>query len=100
MSAKAPPDYIPRYTQQEVKRRYLYISERCFSLLEGMMARHPTWKLTFDPLVMANVAVSAMDDIWRWKVYHLKDSNKLSDAIKRAAFFTKWILKLKPIYFC
>jgi hypothetical protein len=48
---------------------------------------------------MTNVGISAMDDIWRWKVYHLKDQTKRADAVKRAAFFTKWILKLRPIYF-
>jgi hypothetical protein len=99
MPTKTPPDYVPRYTQKEVKRRYLYLSERCWVLLNGMMQRHTTWKLNFDPLVMANIAVSTMDDIWRWKVYHLRDGTKRSDAIKRAAFFTKWILRLRPIHF-
>jgi hypothetical protein len=99
MPTKAPPDYVRRYTHSEVKRRYLYLTERCFTFLKGMMARHPSWNLNFDALIMANVAVSAMDDVWRWKVYHLRDSTKRSDAIKRAAFFTKWILKLKPIHF-
>lgn len=63
------------------------------------MARHPGWKLSFDLLVMKNVAVSAMDDIWRYKVYHLASPDKRSDAVKRAAYFTKWLIKLRPIYY-
>jgi hypothetical protein len=87
-------DYVPRYS-----RRILYLSERCFNFINGIKSQHPTWNLEFDPLVMTNVGISAMDDIWRWKVYHLADSTKRADAVKRAAFFTKWILKLRPIYF-
>lgn len=94
-----PPDYLPRYTPAEVKRRILYLSERCFNFIQTLKSRHPTWNLDFDPLVMTNVGVSAMDDIWRWKVYHLADKTKRADAVKRSAFFTKWILKLRPIYF-
>jgi hypothetical protein len=55
----------------------------------------------FDPLVMMSVSVSALDDIWRWKLYHLRASGgtALSDAVKRATFFTKWIVKFRPVYF-
>ena len=49
--------------------------------------------------MMVNVAQSAMDDIWRYKAYHLRDPEKLSDSVKRSAFFTKWIVRLRPIYF-
>ncbi len=50
---------------------------------------------------MMSISQSAMDDIWRWKVYHLEnaDDPKRSNAIKRAAFFTKWIVRHRPIYF-
>jgi hypothetical protein len=48
-----------------------------------------------------NVSISAMDDIWRWKVYHLREpqERRFSDAIKRATYFTKWLVKLRPIHF-
>jgi hypothetical protein len=66
-----------------------------------MKARHPLWDLSFDPVIMMSVSASAMDDIWRWKLYHLRASGGtvLSDAVKRATFFTKWIVKFRPIYF-
>lgn len=95
-----PPDYVPRFSHAEIKRRILYLSERCVWFLNGLKTRHTTWSVNFDPVVMTNVGVSAMDDIWRWKAYHLRDAEapKLSDAVKRAAYFTKWIVKLRPIY--
>ena len=48
-----------------------------------------------------------MDDIWRYKVFHLEEGDdpekawqeeSLSDCVKRAAYFTKWIVKHRPIY--
>lgn len=63
-----------------------------------MSSAHPEWRLRFDHLVMLNVAQSVMDDIWRYKSYHLRDPDKRSDAVKRAAYLTKWIIKFRPIY--
>jgi hypothetical protein len=101
MSAAFPSDYIPPFTPDEVKQRFVYLCECCHEYLEFMRSRHPTWELQFDPLVMMNVSFSTMDDIWRWKVYHLRqsESNRLSDSVKRATYFTKWLVKLRPIYF-
>lgn len=97
----APKDYFPKYSHADIKRRVLYLSERCFNFINCLKLRHPSWDIAFDPLIMTNVGVSAMDDIWRWKVYHLRDIEhpKRSDAIKRTAYFTKWLVKLRPIYF-
>ena len=64
-----------------------------------MRSGRQTWRLRFDHLVMLNVAQSTMDDIWRYKSYHLRDPAKRSDGVKRAAFLTKWITRLRPIYF-
>jgi hypothetical protein len=74
--------------------------EECVCFLQDTRRIHPTWNLGIDPVVMRNVAQSAMDDIWRYKVFHLDESPKpaLSDAVKRAAYLTKWLLKLRPIY--
>lgn len=51
-----------------------------------------------DHVVMMNVAQSAMDDIWRYKVFHLENPGKYSYAVKRVAYFSKWLLKLRPIH--
>ena len=93
-----PPDYVPRFSLEEVSRRILYLGERCAVFVQAVNRRYPTWNLNFDPLVLINVAHSAMDDIWRYKVYHLKDKSRRSDAVKRSAYFTKWIIRFRPIY--
>lgn len=92
-------DFVPPYTDEEVHRRFKFLSLECENYLSTVSRVHPTWRLQYDPLVMVNVAYSAMDDIWRYKSYHLRDPEKLSDAVKRSAFFTKWIVRLRPIYF-
>lgn len=94
-----PPDYVPPFTEDDVLRRFQFLSERCLRYMKAMHSSHPRWRLRFDHLVMLNVAHSAMDDIWRYKSYHLRDPDMRSDAVKRAAFLTKWITRLRPIYF-
>ena len=93
-----PPDYVPPFTKDEVLRRFQFLSESCERYLKAMRDSRPTSRLRFDHLVMLNVAQSAMDDIWRYKSYHLRDPSKRSDGVKRAAFLTKWITRLRPIY--
>ena len=40
-----------------------------------------------------------MHDIARYKIYHFSDpARQKLDAVKRAAYFTKWITRLHPIY--
>jgi hypothetical protein len=42
--------------------------------------------------------VSTYDDIERYKKYHLNDPHsERSDAVKRAAYLTKWIARFKPL---
>src|SRR5437764_6620113 len=98
MISSLPPDYIPRYTLAEVNERFIHLMERSAVLLSHVTSRHPGWTLEVDPVVMKNVAQSAMDDIWRYKIYHIADREKFSDSVKRSAYFTKWIVFLRPIY--
>lgn len=92
-------EFIPRFTQDDVLQRFVFLAERCDVYLDAVNSAHPTWRLGFDHLVLLNVAQSALDDIWRYKIYHLRSQNKRSDAVKRAAFFTKWITRFRPLYF-
>jgi hypothetical protein len=91
-------DYVPPFTREEVLRRVTFLSGRCFLFKSRLLARHPTWKLEIDPLILVDVAKSAMDDIWRYKIYHLRHPNKKSNSVKRAAYFSKWVVRLRPIY--
>lgn len=92
-------DFIPRYTKEEVIRRFVYLEELLADYLTYFRRVRPSWDLRCDHLVLLNVAQSAMDDIWRFKAYHLGNRQKRSDAVKRAAYFTKWIVRHRPIYF-
>ena len=87
-----------RFTPDQVFERAFLLYQCCNDFIEERN-RDPASRLKFDPLIIVNVAQSAMDDIWRFKVYHLEDHKKLSDAIKRAAYFAKWIVRLRPVYF-
>jgi hypothetical protein len=93
-----PSDYVPRFSPEDVLARYDFLCESCEHYLSVTKDVRPYWKLDYDSLVMLNVAQSAMDDIWRYKSYHQRDQRKLSDSIKRSAYFTKWITRFRPIY--
>jgi len=44
------------------------------------------------------IIISTYDDITRYKFYHLSNPyEERSDAIKRAAYLTKWITRFKPL---
>ena len=90
---------VPRYTKEEVIRRFIYLANLIEYYLSYFKGVKPNWHFHYDPLVLLNVAQSALDDIWRFKAYHLGSKYKRSDAIKRAAYFTKWIIRFRPIYF-
>lgn len=92
------PDLPDRYTKEDYRRRFLYLCERCETFIDAHNTGNPTWRLNYDPLVMIDVVKSFMDDIWRYKAYHL-EPGKRSDCVKRSAYMTKWITRLRPIYF-
>jgi hypothetical protein len=55
-------------------------------------------KITVDPRLLYLATISAYIDIERYKTYHLEKPYKhRSDAIKRAAYLTKWIARFSPI---
>lgn len=61
-------------------------------------AEYENVNVTVDPLTALSVVVSSYDDIKRYKWYHLEDFElDKSDAVKRAAYFAKWILKFRPL---
>jgi hypothetical protein len=89
---------VTPYGQEDLARRIMQLAGRCMVFLSEMNARYRA-NFEFDPVILIAVVQSAMEDIYRYKVYHLNnDGAKLSDAIKRAAYFTKWIVRFRPIY--
>jgi len=95
----APKSHVPPYNKRQIEARFLALVQECKFYLDALNTLNSKWDLRFDPFVLLSVAKSALDDIWRYKSYHLRDAKTLSDSIKRAAYFTKWIIKSRPIYF-
>ena len=86
------------YTDDEIRERFKFLYDQCAEYLEEQNRAHASYRLDIDPLVMLSVAKSMMDDIWRYKVYHLKTAKSLSDSLKRAAYVTKWLVRHRPIH--
>lgn len=50
------------------------------------------------PKIIHETFMSAYIDIARYKQFHLEDPKvEKSDAVKRAAYFTKWIVRFRPL---
>ncbi len=57
-------------------------------------------ELYVSPRLVYKTVTSAHFDIARYKLFHLKHPTKeKSGAVKRAAYFTKWIVRFRPILF-
>jgi hypothetical protein len=79
------------------------LAERFADLWELAEQYKPGYEQEHGVALRLNVAslyltvVSTYDDIARYKSYHLADPHRdRSDAIKRAAYLTKWIVRFKP----
>jgi hypothetical protein len=91
-------DQIPEFPESKLKENYAVFCAYAEKIAEIARQKYPHMSPTVDLVVALNVVQSAYDDIKRYKMYHLEDFQKnKSDAAKRAAYFTKWILKLRPI---
>lgn len=84
--------------RKQANDRYVGLCDAADNFLSAMGVRYGA-KPEYNPALMYDVCVSAYYDIWRYKFFHQKDPiNDWSNAVKRAAYFTKWIMKLRPIY--
>jgi hypothetical protein len=84
------------------KQRYQDISASCETFIESMRDEYKKvsgiQSIQCDFAILYDVVRSAYDDIWRYKDYHLTNPNKQrSNSIKRAAYLTKWLVRLRPI---
>jgi len=81
-------------------RSYLRFAHRIRDQLD---ADHKHVTFDVNPVIALNVSVATYDDIDRYKAYHLRNARPgggaRSDSVKRAAYFTKWTAKLRPISF-
>jgi len=100
MPSKKTGGFIPNplFSKAVIRSRYRDLFYQCTSFKESWNVSEPI-KHDFDGSILYAITVCAMHDIARYKIYHLQDPalEKL-DAIKRAAFYTKWITRLHPFY--
>lgn len=82
----------------QAEDRYVGLCEAADNFLQTMGEKYGITPKV-NPSVMYDVCVSTYHDIWRYKFFHQDDPlNDWSNAVKRAAYFTKWIMKLRPIF--
>ena len=87
------------FSEAEIKSRYSDFFEIaqnfCVDYNDGL--ENP---VEIDPALLYMVVVGTYDDISRYKAYHLSDpAHQRSNAIKRAAYATKWIMHFDPLIF-
>jgi hypothetical protein len=90
-------DRPPRiFTEEELLARFFNL----YKTAEKFAKRFNTdfgEVLEVDPRLLYISVISAFDDIERYKSYHLeKPFRDRSDAVKRTAYLTKWLVKLSP----
>jgi hypothetical protein len=87
-------------TSKQYRDAYKAYSVYANAICSASNASHANLEFYFDEIILLNVVVATYDDIDRYKSYHLRNSgNSKSDVVKRAAYFTKWTTKLRPIMF-
>jgi hypothetical protein len=89
-----PDDLL--FTSEQIEGRFLDLRDladrfaRAYSEKAGVA-------LELDESCLYLIVISTYDDIARYKFYHLSNPyEERSDAIKRAAYLTKWITRFKP----
>ncbi len=91
------PHKPPRiFSDEEIEDRFVHLFKVAEVFRERFKANFGL-ELELDPRLLYIATISAYDDIERYKAYHLaKPYSDRSDAVKRAAYLTKWISKLAP----
>jgi len=85
------------FAHDVLEDRFTDLWELAENFQEGF-ERNFSASLRVDERHLFLVIVSAYEDIARYKSFHLKNpESEKSDAIKRSAYLTKWICRIKPI---
>jgi hypothetical protein len=86
-------------TEQDREERFSDLCVMAQALAEVWSGTPRFVKVTIDERLLYSVVVSAMDDIERYKQYHLADPISMkSDAVKRAAYMTHWLRRYRPLH--
>ena len=96
----AHPSALTKFSSPAMIRKWVAFHEAAEKYTVRTSEQNPSGtKIGIDKAALYHAHVSAYYDIARYKAMHLEDPmNQLSDSIKRSAYFTKWILKLRPFW--
>ena len=87
------------FTEDEIRSRFLDFFEIAQDFCESYNDGQENI-VEIDPALLYMMVVATYDDISRYKAYHLSDpATQRSNAVKRAAYATKWILHFDPLIF-
>jgi len=89
------------FTTEEAEARWTALHVACQDFVEDLkpILAEKKYDVGLDQAVLYDVMVSANHDIERYKSWHQDNpKQQKSDAIKRAAYFTKWLTRLRPIW--
>ena len=98
-SAKVVDEFFPDNHLQEVFVALSRSTSAICRAAEALAAKsNYKVRLHVDRRILYKTTVSAYYDIARYKQFHFSgDHAKRSDGVKRAAYFTKWITRFRPI---
>lgn len=89
----APP------TDDDVNQETIFLAQLLEIFKRAIKIDHDDWEPEYDLVVVANIARSYLDDVWRYEVYHMGTNRETrANSVKRAAYLTKWICRFRPMY--
>jgi hypothetical protein len=86
----------PLFTSEQIEGRFLDLWDLADRFSRAYFEKAGV-SLELDESCLYLIVISTYDDIARYKFYHLSNPyEERSDAVKRAAYLTKWITRFKP----
>lgn len=87
----------PSITEKDIEVRFEDLKVMATHFSESY-AQPRDVTVEIDDRLLYLTVTSAMDDVERYKQYHLCDPSTMrSDAVKRAAFMTHWLKRFRPL---
>jgi hypothetical protein len=86
------------FTEKDIEQRYLDF----FEIAENFCSAYggDEESVEIDPAMLYLAVVATYDDISRYKSYHLSEpATQRANAIKRAAYGVKWVVRFSPLIF-
>jgi|GEM_PF-2559967 len=90
------PEYPVEQSADRIEKKFVQLGMVFDQLSASVWEKSQTKGLFLNLSIARNVAVSYLHDVERVKAYH---KFKLIDEAKMAAYWTKWIIRLRPVQY-